>query len=70
MTGSGLLGWIILGGLLVLLISEAVLALVPYVRQAAEGGLVAAARRTGVARKPSRNDPVQIEDDQEGQPGP
>ena len=72
MTGSGLLGWVILGGLLVLLISEAVLALAPYVRQAVEGGIVEAARRVGVgaARKPSKNEPAQIEDDQESQPDP
>jgi hypothetical protein len=72
MTGSGLLGWVILGGLLVLLISEAVLALIPYIRQAVEGGIVEAARRVGVGatRKPSKSGPVQIDDDQESQPGP
>jgi hypothetical protein len=70
MTGSGLLGWAIHGGLLVLLISEAVLTLVPYVRQAVEGGIVEAAGRAGTARQPSKSGPVQIEDDQEGQPDP
>ncbi len=66
MTVSGLLGWITLGGLLVLLISEAALALVPYVKQAVEGGLVGVARKTRATREPSQNGPGQIEEDQEG----
>ncbi len=66
MTVSGLLGWITLGGLLVLLISEAALALVPYVKQAAEEGLLEAARKTGAARGRSKNEPVPVEEDQEG----
>jgi hypothetical protein len=69
-TASGLLWWITLGGLLVLLISEAALALIPYVKQAVEGGLLEAARKTGVVRKRSKDDPAQIEEDREGSPGP
>ena len=65
MTASGLLGWITLGGLLVLLVSEAALAVVPYVKQAAEGGLLEA-RNTGLARKRPEDDLAQIEDDLEG----
>lgn len=69
MPGSGLLGWVILGGLLVLLISEAVLALAPYVRQSVEVGIIEAARRAGAGttRKPLERVPGQGEDDREEQ---
>lgn len=59
MGGSGLLGWSILGGLLVLLISETVLALAPYVKQAAEGGIIEVARRSvaGTTGEPAEKVP-------------
>ncbi len=65
MTGSGLFGWTILGGLLVLLISEAVVMLIPYVKQSVEGGLIEAARRAGATRKTVKKISGQGEDDQE-----
>lgn len=66
MTAGGLLGLITLGGLLVLLVSEAALAVVPYVKQAAEGELLEATRKTGLARKRPEDDLAQIEGDLEG----
>lgn len=45
MAVDNLFAWIILGGLLVLLILEAMVAVAPYVRQSAEMGLIEAARR-------------------------
>ena len=66
MTGSGLFGWSILGGLLVLLIAEAVLALVPYVKQSVVGGLIETARRAGAeTTKTVKKISEQGEDEQE-----
>lgn len=47
MARGDLLGWIILGGLLVLLILEAMLALIPYVRQYVEENIIKTVKKTG-----------------------